>query len=95
MRAWFCGSACEQGELYQAILEGLSDEKIEEIALFYDYLEIQPLCNNQYLIREGRIEDRDGLIEINRKIVELRRQTRKTSSRNLWRTFLRPRRWNI
>ena len=65
------GSACDQGELYQAILEGLSEEKIEEIALFYDYLEIQPLGNNEYMIRNGTIEDRDGLIAINRKIVAL------------------------
>ena len=65
------GSACDRGELYQAILEGLSEEKIEEIASFYDYLEIQPLGNNEYLIRNGTMENRDGLMEINRKIVAL------------------------
>ncbi len=65
------GSACDQGELYQSILEGLSEEKIEEIASFYDYLEIQPLGNNEYLIRNGTVENKDGLIEINRKIVAL------------------------
>jgi len=65
------GSACDRGELYQAILEGMSEEKIEEIASFYDYLEIQPLGNNEYLIRNGTMENKDGLIEINRKIVAL------------------------
>ncbi len=65
------GSACDQGELYQSILEGLSDEKIEEIASFYDYLEIQPIGNNEYLIRNGTIENKDGLIAINKKIVSL------------------------
>ncbi len=65
------GSACEQGELYQSILEGLSEEKIEQIASFYDYLEIQPLGNNEYMIRNGLIENKDGLIEINKKIVSL------------------------
>jgi DNA polymerase-3 subunit alpha (Gram-positive type) len=57
--------------LYQSILEGLAEEKIEEIASFYDYLEIQPLGNNEYMIRNGTIEDKEGLIEINKKIVAL------------------------
>ena len=71
------GSACDRGELYQAILEGMSEEKIEEIASFYDYLEIQPLGNNEYLIRDGTIENKDGLIEINRKIVALGEKQKK------------------
>lgn len=65
------GSACSEGELYQAILLGKSDEEIEAIAQEYDYLEIQPLGNNDYLVRTGQVPDREYLKEINRKIVSL------------------------
>lgn len=65
------GSACEAGELYTAIINNASPEEIEQIAAFYDYLEIQPLDNNDFLIREGRVENRKALEDINKYILEL------------------------
>ena len=67
------GSACEAGELYRAILNGRPEEEISRLVDFYDYLEIQPLGNNAFLVRdeESPITSNDDLIEINKKIVRL------------------------
>ena len=65
------GSACEQGELYRAILEGRADQDVEEIAEFYDYFEIQPIANNKFLLGKGRVASEEDLREINRKIYRL------------------------
>ncbi|MGF0031790.1 PolC-type DNA polymerase III [Bariatricus sp. SGI.154] len=68
------GSACEAGELYQAILNDKSEERIAKIVNFYDYLEIQPLGNNRFMIASDRISkvnDEEDLKNINRKIIEL------------------------
>ncbi|GAB6088194.1 PolC-type DNA polymerase III [Alkaliphilus crotonatoxidans] len=65
------GTACEAGELYQAYLSGKADEAIEAIADFYDFLEIQPLANNQFLVEKGIVKDEAALREINKCIVDL------------------------
>lgn len=65
------GSACEAGELYRAILDGESPERVEQIAKFYDYLEIQPTGNNAFLIRQGKVADEKALQAINKQICEL------------------------
>lgn len=65
------GSACEAGELFRAILENRPESEIEEIVSFYDYLEIQPICNNRFLIAEGSVADDEGLRNLNRRVVEL------------------------
>ncbi len=68
------GSACESGELIRAILENRPESEIEEIVNFYDYLEIQPICNNRFLIAEGMIADEEGLRNLNRRVVALGEQ---------------------
>ncbi len=65
------GSACEAGELFRAMLDRAEEERIESIVKFYDYLEIQPLANNHFLVKEGRVESEQQLQEMNRYILEL------------------------
>ena len=65
------GSACEAGELYTAILNAQPWETLCEIASFYDYLEMQPLGNDRFLIRDGMVPDEEKLKEINRTILKL------------------------
>ncbi len=65
------GTACEAGEFYRAIISGANDEKLEEIAKCYDFLEIQPLQNNMFLVNNDRVEDIEELKNISRKIVNI------------------------
>jgi DNA polymerase-3 subunit alpha (Gram-positive type) len=74
------GSACEAGELFRALLDGQSDEQIARIVRFYDYLEIQPIGNNRFMIASEKhrdINSDDDLIALNKKVVKLGEQFNK------------------
>ena len=74
------GSACEAGELYQALLRDASPQEIARLVNFYDYLEIQPLGNNKFMIadeKNDKVHSMEDLKEMNRKIVKLGEQFQK------------------
>ncbi|MBR5768327.1 MAG: PHP domain-containing protein, partial [Clostridia bacterium] len=65
------GSACSEGQLFSAMLENRSRSDLIEMAEFYDYIEIQPLSNNGYLIANGTASGRDDLIQLNKELVSI------------------------
>jgi DNA polymerase-3 subunit alpha (Gram-positive type) len=73
------GSACEAGELFRAVADGASDEDLAKIVRFYDYLEVQPLGNNEFMLRDEKssASTMEDLMEFNRKIIGLGEQFKK------------------
>lgn len=65
------GTACEAGELYRAIVEGQSFDKLCQIAEYYDFLEIQPLGNNEYMLRQHLVDSMDKIQDYNRTVIKI------------------------
>jgi len=65
------GSACEAGEIFRAVMSGKTDEEMKDLVSFYDYLEIQPVGNNMFMIRKGDVSGVGELQELNRRICRL------------------------
>lgn len=65
------GSGCEAGQLYKELLNGKNEVELLDIISFYDYLEIQPVGNNMFLVRKGEVKDIEELRNINKKICDL------------------------
>ncbi|MEG0005176.1 MAG: PolC-type DNA polymerase III [Clostridium sp.] len=71
------GSACEAGQVYKAVLNNTPEDIVKKIAEFYDYLEIQPVGNNQFLIEKGIVPNQRGLQELNKKVVSIAKSLNK------------------
>ena len=63
--------AMREGLIFQAILDGKSEDELKRIASFYDYLEIQPLANNRFMLEKGLAKDEEDLRNYNRTVVRL------------------------
>ena len=61
----------KQVKYLELFLNNLPEEEIDELVRYYDYLEVQPLINNKFLVNNGRVENKQGLIDLNKRIIEL------------------------
>ncbi|MDI6604872.1 MAG: PolC-type DNA polymerase III [Thermoanaerobacteraceae bacterium] len=84
------GSACEQGEIYRAIIANYDNNKLENIVNYYDYLEIQPIGNNEFLIDKGEVRNIDELKLINKKIYDIGKKYNKPVAATCDVHFLEP-----
>lgn len=71
------GSACEAGEVFDAVLRGAPGGELRRIAAFYDYIEIMPLCNNRFLVDNGIVRDEEALRDLNRRVARLAAEAEK------------------
>ena len=65
------GSACEAGEIFQAVKQNKSDEEMERIISLYDYVEVMPIDNNRFMIDKGEVEGEEELRDLNRRMIEV------------------------
>ena len=65
------GSACEAGEVFQAVKQNKSEEELERIISLYDYIEVMPIDNNRFMIDKGEVEDEEELRELNKRLIEV------------------------
>ena len=65
------GSACEAGEVFDAVLRGAPNAELKKIASFYDYIEVMPIANNRFLVENGTVRDDEGLRDLNRRVARL------------------------
>ena len=71
------GSACEAGEVFDAVLRGTNAQELKRIAGFYDYFEIMPIANNRFLVENGTVRDDEGLRDLNRRVARLAHELEK------------------